>query len=223
MKSVRWVFASQKCQHSQGSGVLVAKRRTVVTFARALRLCVSKVSAFSGIGGSWSRNAELSSLLDVRWVVASQKCQHSRGSGGSWSRNAELSSLLDVRWVVASQKCQHSQGSGGSWSRNAELSSLLDLRGVFASERCQPSRGSGVSWSRNAEMWSLLDSRGAYAFESVNRLRDRRGPGRETQNRRGMPLWERLRSLGVNPRECLSRKGLGACTSTQKNASLRKA
>ena len=59
------VFASQKCQLSQGPG------------------------------GSWSRNADLSSLLDSSCVFASQKCQRSQGARGSWSRNPALSSLLD--------------------------------------------------------------------------------------------------------------------------------
>ena len=45
-------FASQQCQHSQRSE------------------------------GSWSRNADSSSLLDLRFVVASEKCQHSHGLGG---------------------------------------------------------------------------------------------------------------------------------------------
>ena len=63
-------------------GVLVAKRRTVVTFGRVLRLRVSKVLTVTGIAGSWSRHAELSSLLDSSRVFASQKCQQSQGSGG---------------------------------------------------------------------------------------------------------------------------------------------
>ena len=47
------VFTSQKCQQSQGSGgVVVAKRRTVVTFGLVLRLRVSKVSTVTGIGGA---------------------------------------------------------------------------------------------------------------------------------------------------------------------------
>ena len=50
-----------------------------------------------GSTGPWSRNAELSSLLDSRLVLASQKCQQSQGSGGSWSRNAELSSVWSSR------------------------------------------------------------------------------------------------------------------------------
>ena len=58
------VFASQKCQQSQGSGgVVVAKPRIVVTFGLASGLRVSKVSTVKGIGGSWSRRPELSSLL----------------------------------------------------------------------------------------------------------------------------------------------------------------
>ena len=46
------VFASQKCQQSQGSrGVVVAKRRSVVTFGLVSGLRVSKVSTVTGIGG----------------------------------------------------------------------------------------------------------------------------------------------------------------------------
>ena len=67
-----------------------------------------------------SRNAELSSLLDSRWVFAFQKCQQSQGSWGSWLRNAELSSLLDSRWVFAFQKCHQSQGSGGGRGREPQ-------------------------------------------------------------------------------------------------------
>ena len=54
------LFASQKCQHSQGSG------------------------------GSWSRNPELSSLLDSSRLFASQKCQHihrDRGGRGRETQN----------------------------------------------------------------------------------------------------------------------------------------
>ena len=46
------VFASQKCQQSQGSGgVVVEKPRTVVTFGLVSCLRVSKVSTVTGIGG----------------------------------------------------------------------------------------------------------------------------------------------------------------------------
>ena len=54
-----------------GGLVVVAKRRTVVTFGLAFGLRVSKVSKVTV--GSWSRNPELSSLLDLRLVFASQK------------------------------------------------------------------------------------------------------------------------------------------------------
>ena len=57
--------------------VLVAKGRTVVAFAFACCPRVSEMSTCTRIRGSWSRNAELSSLLTLCLVVASQKCQQS--------------------------------------------------------------------------------------------------------------------------------------------------
>ena len=72
-------------------GVVVAKRRTVVTFGLVSRLRISQVSTVTGIGGSWSRNAELSSLLDSSCVFASQKCQ-SQGSGGSFLQRSVFES-----------------------------------------------------------------------------------------------------------------------------------
>ena len=64
-------------------GVLVAKRRTVVTFGLAFDLRISEVPTVTGIRGCWSRDAELSSLLDLRLIFESQKCQQSQGSGGA--------------------------------------------------------------------------------------------------------------------------------------------
>ena len=216
-------FASSRLKsvnRHRDRGVVVAKRRTVVTFGLVLRLRVSKVSTVTGIGGSWSRNPKQSSLLDSSWVFASQqcqqsqesggrgreaqtsrhfwtrfgssrqKCQQSQGSGGLWSRNAEQSSLLDSSRVFASQKCHQSQGSGGSWSRNAEQSSLLDSSWVFASQKCQPSQGSGGSWSRNAEQSSLLDSSCVFASQECQQSQGSGGRGRETQNSRH--FWIRL-------------------------------
>ena len=71
-------------------GVVVAKRRTVVTFGLVSGLRVSKVSTATGIhGGSWSRNAKLSSLLDSSRVFASQKCQQPQGSMGGRGRETQ--------------------------------------------------------------------------------------------------------------------------------------
>ena len=164
---------------------MVAKCKTVVAFGLALGLRVSKVSTVTGIGGSWSRSAKLSSLLDSRGVFALQKCQQSQGSGGSWSPKAELSSLLDLRLVLVStvtlmagvvvakcrivvrfgvawrlriSKVSTVTGIGGSWSRNAEFSSLLDLRLVFASQECQQSQGSGGRGreAQNCHCWTCV-------------------------------------------------------------------
>ena len=55
--------------------------RNAVTFGLAFGLRVSKVSTVTGIGGSWSRSAEMS-LLDLRLIFTSQECEQSQGSGG---------------------------------------------------------------------------------------------------------------------------------------------
>ena len=91
------VRATQNCRHfwtrlvslrlksvnsHRDRGVVVAIPRTVVTFGLVSGRRVSKVSIVKVIGGSWSRNPELSSLLDSPRVFASQKRQQSQGSGG---------------------------------------------------------------------------------------------------------------------------------------------
>ena len=176
-----------------GRGVVVAKRRTVVTFGLVLHLRVSKVSTVTGIGGvvvSWSRNAELSSLLDSSCIFASQKCQQSQGSGGvvvakrrtvvtfglvSALRVSKVSTVTGIAGVVVSR------------SRNAELSSLLDSSRLFAFQKCQQSRGSGGSWCRGREtqncrhFWTRLASS---RFKSVNSHGDRGGRGVVVAKRR---------------------------------------
>ena len=190
-------------------GVVVVKPKTVVTFGLVLRLRVSKVSTVTGIGGSWLRSPELSSLLDSSCVFASQQCQQSQGSGGSWSRSPELSSLLD-------------QGSAGSWSRNSELSSLLKVSTVtgiggvvvakprtvvtfglvsslriskvstvtgiggvvVAKPRAVVTFGPGIGRVVVAKLRTVV------TFKSVNSHRDRGGRGREAQDCRH--FWTRL-------------------------------
>ena len=135
-------FASQQCQHSQGSE------------------------------GSWSRNAKLSSLLDLRFVVASEKCQHSHGSGKSLSRIAKLSSLLDLRFVVASEKCQHAQGSGGP---DREMQNCRHFWTCVSSSRLKSvnihtDRGSPCRASQNCRhFWTCVSSS---HLKSVNMHKD---------------------------------------------------
>ena len=148
-------------------GGVDAKRRTVVTFGLVSGLRVSKVPTQSqGSGGSWSRNAELSSLLDSSRVSASQKCQQSQGSGGSWSRNAEMSSLLDSSCVFAFQKCQHSHRDRGGRGRETQNCRHFWTRLVSSRLKSVNShRDRGGSWSRNAELSSLLDSSRLFASQ----------------------------------------------------------
>ena len=63
-------------------GVVVAKRRIALPLKLAFGCRVSTVPTVTVIGGSWLQNAELWSLLDLRRVFASQKCQQSHGSEG---------------------------------------------------------------------------------------------------------------------------------------------
>ena len=76
------VVASQKCQQSQYvrgiGGVLVAKRRAVVTFGLAFSPFVAKVPTVTGI----RRVLVAVVFLDMRLVVASQNCEQSQRSGG---------------------------------------------------------------------------------------------------------------------------------------------
>ena len=60
----------------------VENRRETQNCRHFLRLAFQKCQRSRGSGRPWSRNAELSSLLDLRWVFASQKRQQSRGWGG---------------------------------------------------------------------------------------------------------------------------------------------
>ena len=108
-------FAVQKCQQSQGSGgVLVAKRRIVVTFGLVSGLRVSNVSTVTGIGGGPRRETQNCRRFWTRLASSRLKSVNShRDRGGSSSRNAELPSLLDSSCIFASQKCQQSQESGG--------------------------------------------------------------------------------------------------------------
>ena len=59
------VAASQKCQQSQASEGSLSQNGKVVRFGLAFDRRVSKVSTVTGLGESWPRNAELSTLLDL--------------------------------------------------------------------------------------------------------------------------------------------------------------
>ena len=134
-------------------GVLVAKRRTVVTFGLVPGLRVSKVSTVfnsrrdRGVLVAKRRTVVTFGLvpglrvLKVSNVSTVFNRHRDRGGPGRetqnwrhfWTRLGS-SRLKSVKCV---NSIQQSQGSGGSWSRNAELSSLLDSSRVFASQKCQ--------------------------------------------------------------------------------------
>ena len=187
-----------ECRASSG----VANRRETQNCRHFLRLAFQKCKQSQGSGGSWSPNAELSSLLDSSRVFAFQKCQQSQGSGGSWSRRRTVVTFFFNSHRDRggpgrdTQNCRHfwtrlgssrlkSVNSHRDWGgpgRDAELSSLLDSSRVFASQKCQQSQGSGGP-GREAQncrhFWTRL---GSSRLKSVNSHRDWGGPGRDTQN-----------------------------------------
>ena len=132
------LFASQKCQQSQGSGgVVVVQRRAVVTFGLVSSLRVSKVSTVTGIGGGRGRATQSCRHFWTRLVSAHLKSVNShRGSGGVVvvQRRAVVTFGL-VSSLRISKVSTVTGDRGGSWSRNAELSSVLDSsRGLCVSK-----------------------------------------------------------------------------------------
>ena len=158
------VFASQKCQHSQGSGgVVVAKPRTVLTFGLASGLRVSKVSTVTGIRGGRGREAQNCRHFWTRLASSHLKSVNiHRDPGGSWSRNPELLSFLDSSCVFASQKCQHSQGSGVVVVAKPRTVVTFGLASGLRVSKV--STVTGIRGGRGRES-SLLDSPRVFAFQ----------------------------------------------------------
>ena len=169
------VFASQKPQQSQVGKVVVAKRRTVVTFGLVSGLRVSKVSTVTGIGGGRGRETQNCRHFWTRLGFSRLKSLNSHRSGRSWSRNAELSSLLDSSRVFASQKCQQSQGLGGVVVAKRRTVVTFGLVSGFRVSKAstvtgRESRGRETQNCRHS--WTRL---GSSRLKSVNSHRDREG------------------------------------------------
>ena len=107
-----------------------------------------------GSGRSWSRNAELSSLLDSSRVFASQKCQRSHAGIGAV--------------LVAKRRTVVTFGLV-SGLRVSKVSTVT----------CRDRGGPGRETQNCRHFWTRL---GSSRFKSVNSRRDRGGPGREMQN-----------------------------------------
>ena len=198
-------------------GVVVAKPKTVVTFGLVSGLRVSKAS-ISGIGGSWLRNAELSSLLDSPRVFASQKCQQSQGSGG---RGCETQNCRHFWTCLGSSRLKsvnfRDRGGRGCETQNCRTFGLasglrvskVSISGIGGVVVAKPKTvvtfglvsglrvskasisGIGGSWLRNAELSSLLDSSRVFASQKCQ-FQGWGGRCRETQNCRH--CWTRLGS-----------------------------
>ena len=237
------LFASQKCQQSQGSGgVVVAKPRTVVTFGLVSCLRVSKVSSHRDGGGGRGREAQNCRHFWTCLVSSRLKSVNSHRNPGGRGRETQncrhfwtrlgcpcLKSVNSHRdrggrgretqncrhfWTCLeclggrgreTQNCRHfwtplvssrlksvnsHRDRGGSWSRNPELSSLLDSSRLFASQKCQQSQGSGgvvVAKPRTVVTFGLADGerKGERREEKREMRGEKRGEREETGERRG--------------------------------------
>ena len=237
-----YVFASQKYQPSGIGGVVDAKCRTVVTFGLVLRLRVSKVSTVGdrggrgremqncrhfwtrltssrlksinrrGSGGSWTRNAELSSLLDSSYVFASQKYQPS-GIGGVVV--AKCRTVVTVGLVPGLRILKVSTVTGISGVVDAKCRTVVTFGLVLRLRVSKVSRvgdrgGRGRETQNCRHFWTRP---GSSHLKSVNRHGDRGGRGRETQNCRH--FWTRLTSSRL---KSINRRGSGG--SWSRNAEL---
>ena len=139
------VFASQKCQQSQGSGgVVVAKRRTVVTFGLVSGLRISKVSTFTGIRVGRGRKAQNCRPFWTCLGFSRLKSVNIHRDPGGRGREAQNCLHFWTRLGSSRLKSVNShRDPGGSWSQSAELSSLLALpleRGEERGERREEKR-----------------------------------------------------------------------------------
>ena len=143
------------------AGAVVAKRSTVVTFglASGSSRFNSVNSHTQGSGGSWPRNAEVSSLFGLISGLRVSKVSTVTGIAGVVV--AKRTTVVNFGLVSGSSRLKSvnsHRDRGGRGRETQKLSSLLDSSRVFASQKCQQSQGSRGSWSRNAELSSLLDS-----------------------------------------------------------------
>ena len=170
-------------------------RRETQNCRHFLRFVLQKCQQSQGLGGSWSRNAELSSLLDSTRVFASQKCQQSQGSGGVvvakrrtvvfWtrlgsSRLKSVNSHRDRGGVVAERRTVVTFGLA-SGERKERGEEKREMRGERREERGEKRRGEWIEERREDRGDRREERRGERREE---RRGERREEGRERREER---------------------------------------
>ena len=202
--------------HRGGPGLETQNCRHFWTRPRSSCLkSVNSIQQLQGSGGSWSRNAELSSLLDSSPVFASQKCQQYStvtGIGGvllAKRRTVVTFGLvpgLRVSKVSTVFNSHRDRGGPGLETQNCRhFWTRLGSSRLKSVNSVQQSQGSGGSWSRNAELSSLLalpleraEERGEERREERQERREDRGGKRERRGERGYEMEERREERGEN-------------------------
>ena len=161
-------FVSQKCQQSQGSGgVLVAKRRTVVTFELVSGLCVSKMSTVTGIGGA---------------VVAKRRTVVTFGLV-SGLRVSKVSTVTGIGGVlVAKRRTVVTFGPASGESRGERRKEKREIRGEKRDERRErKGERRDKREERREERRDRREERGERREERREERKEERGKRREAR------------------------------------------
>ena len=174
-------------------GVLVAKRKTVITVGFVLGRRISRVPTVTKIGGVLGRETQNRRHSWVCVWLSQLKSANNHRDRRDPGRETQT-----CRHFWTSVGSSHLKSAnrhkdwGCPWSRNVEPSSLLGSCLLVAAQKWQQSQASAWSWSRNAELSTFLDLRCVVASQKCRPSQRLGGFGRETQNCRH--FWIRVRS-----------------------------
>ena len=158
-------------------GVVVAKRRTVVTFGLASRRPVPTMTTVTGNGGGRGRETQNCRHFWTCLLLSCPKtdnCHRHRRGRGREPQNSRHS--WTCSFLVVSQQCFTSdKDRGRSWSRTAELSSLFGLASCRRVPKVSTVTGIGGRGRepRNCQLSSFFGLALCRRVPSVNCHRDR--------------------------------------------------
>ena len=111
-------------------------------WTRLVSPCLNSVNSHRDRGGSWSRNPELSSLLDSSRLSVSQQSQQSQGSRGVVVAKPRAVVTFGLVSGLRVSKVSTVTGIAGGRGRETQNCRHFWTRLVFAFQKCQQSQGS---------------------------------------------------------------------------------
>ena len=184
-----------ECRASSG----IANRRETQNCRHFLRLAFQKCQQSQGSGGSWSRNADLSSLL-ARLGSSRLKSVNSHRDRGGCGRETQICRHFWTRLGSSCLKSVNSHRDPGGCGRETQICRHFWTRlGSSRLKSVNSHRDWGGSWSRNAELSSLWpclrrereERRKERGEKRDERREERREEREERRERRGEKRDER--------------------------------